>query len=381
MKFNLTQLEDLFYNINEIINYIENSKLKNRRYILRLSNGDHLNYSVPNESIPHLLGINIPYLDSLNIFKEHNSFELLKHLTENAYKIYELESKGIIDLNNLFSPFILEKVNNFRENTTIRVEDVEFVCKYNSERSYIHNDNFEKYDYLILKKLSNDKFGILTLVRNTGYFTPMSNQIFDDYESVKEKLQSQIKHQEITLLESIEIYYNNNDNIYDDNYKKIYLNLSKKREKLESLREYKGDFDVSIDVANDFLYSIKKLTQNKYTNTKNNLLIDKIIACIEEGKLIEIDYYEDSYLMPIINAYNDSICSINGNNDRNIQTYTQLKNTLEELKGQLRKLEIQNVELENENNNLNEENSNLKEENKNLNDTHNKVLELLKPRN
>lgn len=381
MKFNLAQLEDLFYDIKEIINYIEKSKLKNRRFKLHLSNGEHLNYSIPNESIPHLLGIDTSYLDSLKLFNEHNSFELLKHLSDNAYRIYELQNKNIIDSNKLFSPFILEKVNNFRENIIIKAEDVEFVCKYNPERSYINNDNFEKYDYLILKKLSNDKFGILTFVRNNGYFTPMSNQVFDNYEGVKDKLQNQIKHQEITLLSAIEIYYNNYDYEYDDNYKKIYLNISQKKDKLKVLKEYKEDFDVSIDVASDFEYSIQKLNQNKYTNTKNNLLMDKIVTCIEEGKIIEVDPYEDSYLLPIINAYNDVICSIDSNNDENIHTYTQLKSTLEEFKDKLRKLEKQNIELKSENKNLKAENDSLKAENENLSDTHNKVLELLKPRN
>ena len=380
MKFNLSQLEDLFYNIKEIINYVENFKLKNRSYKLHLSNGETLNYLIPNESIPHLLGIDISYLDSLNLFKEHNSFELLKHLSDNAYKIYDLQNRNIINLNKLFSPFILEKVNNFRENITIKIKDVEFVCKYNPERSYINNDNFEKYNYLILKKLSNDKFGILTLVRNKGYFTPMSNQAFDNYESVKVKLQNQIKHQEITLLSGIEIYYNN-DYKYDDNYMKIYLNILEKKDKLTILKEYKEDFDTSIDVASDFEYSIRQINKNKYTNTKNNLLMDKIVNCIEEGKIIEVDPYEDSYLLPIINAYNDVICSIDSSNDENVHTYTQLKSTLEEFKDKLRELEKQNIELKSENNNLKVENDSLKAENENLSDTHNKVLELLKPRN
>lgn len=129
MKFNLGELETLFCSINDIIDYIENTKYENRRYKLYLSNGEYLNFSIPNNTIPHLLGVNTTYLSSTNIFKTTNSFELLKELIENPYKIYSLERNGIIKYDNLFSQYIIDKVNSFMENIRINIQNVEFICK------------------------------------------------------------------------------------------------------------------------------------------------------------------------------------------------------------------------------------------------------------
>ena len=254
----------------------------------------------------------------------------------------------------------------------MNLEDIEFICKYDSSRTYINSDDFKKYDYVIVKKLSNDKIGLLCLVRNSGYFAPMSSQIFDDYESAKEKLYELTKHQEITLVSGISI-----NNIFDDYSKDFYLNLYDKKAKIKNLINYKQDFDTSIDVADDFQYSISKLTHNRMLHNEDYQFVNKIVSCISEGKLIEVESYEGSYLMPIVNAFNDIICSSSLTKDENSETYTQMKTNLENFKKQLAKLLKQNFQLNEENNVLKIENDNLKTENDYLTDTHSKVLELL----
>ena len=92
-KMRLCDIENLFENIREIIDFIENSRYKNRRFRLFLGNGDRLNFYVPNESIAHLLGVNTNYLISTGRFNSTNSFELLKELTLNPYRINKLENE------------------------------------------------------------------------------------------------------------------------------------------------------------------------------------------------------------------------------------------------------------------------------------------------
>ena len=376
MNLTRQELEDLLYNISEIITYIENSKYEKRRYKMYLSNGDHINFSVPNESIPHLLGINIPYLSSTRIFGSYNAFDLLKKLVSNSDKVWNLYKKGIISFNQLFSPFIFEKVDNFRENITIMVNEVEFICKYNPERSFINSDDFEKCDYLMLKKLSNGKYGLLTLVRNEGYFTPMSNQIFDDYESAKTNLKSKLKHQDITLMSGIKIYFNNDNFYYDDEVKNIYLNFSEKKQKLYNLIQYKNDLDCSTDVASDFIYSIGRLNQNVNSQTEMNFTSEKIAALIEKGEIIDISYIEPT-LKPIVDAYNNIVCSL-ASSGKNSKTYTEIKEELKELKSALtRETEVSKAK-EKENTTLKEENKTLSEENFELKDKVEKIKKLLK---
>jgi len=272
MKIKFGELENLFFSIQNIVEYIELSNYDNRRYKMFLSNGEYLNFSIPKSSIPHLLGVNTNYLAATNIFNTNNSFELLKLLIENPYKISTLEQSGIINYDQLFSQFITEKVNSFRENIKINLPDIEFICKYEPRKTYKISAESKNYDYLIVKKLDNERYGILCLVRNQGYFTPMSSQVFEDYETLIIKLKELIKYQEITLINGIEIFNTN-----DDYYSSHYLKLNDKAQKLHNLRNYKKDFDISIDVANDFEYSIKKIQQNIIRKDETTILIDKIV--------------------------------------------------------------------------------------------------------
>lgn len=371
------ELEDLLYNIKEIINYIEKSNFDKRRFKIYLSNGEDLNFSVSKASIPHLLGVDIPYLLSTRIFTNNTAFNLLKKLASNSDKVWKCYRQGIINFDQLFSPFVFKKVDNFRENIKIKINDVEFICKYNSEKSYINNDNSENCDYLIFKKLDNDKYGLLTLVRNAGYFTPMSNQIFDDYESVKESLSSKLKHQDITLASCIKIYFNDENSYYDEDIKTLYLNTYDKRQKLNKLFEYKKDFDCSTDILQDYIFTLTKSNQNKTSQIEMNSTINTISSLIEKGEIIDISYVEP-VLKPIIDAYNNIVCSLYIGNDTNQKNYTEIKEELKELKTKLTKESKISKEKEVENTALRKENKVLSEENSNLKDIHEKIKTLLK---
>lgn len=376
MKFDLGELETLFASIQDIIEFIEGTKYENRRFKLYLSNGEYLNFYIPKSSIPHLLGIDTSYLISTNIFKNTNSFELLKELVENPYKVYKLEKEGIINYNQLFSSFIVSKVNSFRENIKLNLQDIEFICKYDSEKTYTINDEFKNYNYILVKRLPNDTYGILCLVRNKGYYVPMSSQVFDDYGTLKDKLRELIMHQEITIVNSIEI-----TNIINDYHNSNYLNMDDKRRKLQSLIGFKSEFGVSIDVANDFAHNIGKLQKNRNDKNETDILIDEIVESIRKGKFIDADYYENSPLLPIINAFNDFVCSNNLTADsENNQSYSSLISRLRIFEGKIKELETQNSELSSINSAQEKENQELLRENSELREKQEKIFELVKPK-
>ena len=66
------------------------------------NNNSNINYSIPNESIAHLLGINTNYLISTSRFNATNSFDLLKEMCENPFRINQLYNEGIIKYEYLF---------------------------------------------------------------------------------------------------------------------------------------------------------------------------------------------------------------------------------------------------------------------------------------
>ena len=207
MEFNLGKLEEIFYNIQDIIEYFEQIKCDRNKNIIFLGNGERLNLQIPKECIAHLLGINTNYLTSLGYFKNTNSYYLLKELSENAYTINNMHNKGIIDYDKLFSPFVEEKIKSFKDNIKINIFETELVVKYNIERTYGVTERQEKCDYIIVKK-SNNNWNVLQLIKNTysssfDYFVPMSNQVFEDYGEMIEYLKPVVKNQEITLLSGV----------------------------------------------------------------------------------------------------------------------------------------------------------------------------------
>lgn len=376
MKFQLGELETLFCSIKDIVDYIEHVRYENRRYKLYLSNGEYLNFSIPNSAIPHLLGIDTTYLSSTNIFKTTSSFELLKELIENPYRIDKLEKDGIIKYDKLFSPFIVNKVNAFMENIKINIQDVEFICKYEPEKTYKINDEAKNYNYLIIKKLSNDRYGMICLVRNNGFFAPMSNQIFDDYESLMAKLKEVIRFQEITIINGIEVF-----NTVDDYHNFSYLKLYDKSQKLHNLKKYKMKFESSIDVSSDCEYYIDKLQQHRSNKDETDILIDKMVDSIKKGEIIKEYSDENSYLLPIINAFNDFICSNNlTENSENNQTYSSLISKLKKFENRIKELEVIKSDLIDINTNLDKENKALSQENSDLKEKQEKIYEILKPR-
>lgn len=376
MKIKYGELEDLFFNIKDIITFIEGTKYETRRFKLHLSNGDHLNFFIPNEAVAHLLGINTMYLQSTRLFNSTNSFELLKELIDNAYRIQDAESRGIINYDRLFSPYIFDKVNHFKENIKIDTTEVEFICKYDKEKTYIISDNFQKYNYIIVKRLENGKIGLLCLVRNEGYFAPMSNQVYDDFESVKEKLKELLKFQEITLISGITV-----SNTLTDYYQTHSLNLHEKANKIKNLKIYKEEFCATIDVAHDFSYSIGKLKQHKITDNENDRLIQQIVESIKNGKIINTNNYTNSTLIPIINAFNDFICSneFKGNNN-NKKTYSELIKKLTEFEERIEELSNEKNKLNDENKKLLESNISLNKENDQLKENEEAIIKILKPR-
>lgn len=379
MEFKLYELESLFYDIEDIVDYFERSKYSDRRYKLYLSNGEYINYSIPENCIAHLLGINTPYLMATGLFKSKSSFELLKELCDNPYKLHKAEQEGKISYKTLFSEFVINKVASFKENTKVNIFETQFICKYNSQIAYCTNNKNEKYDYVIVRNYKDGKIGILAIVNNSGYFVPMSNQIFDNYESAKNVLDDLIRNQEITLISGIHI--TNADPC--DGYKQIfYLPIDAKLEKTANLRLYKNNFNCIIDTTQELQYFMNKTNEGINNHYDDNDLIDKIVESIKKGELINIEIFRNTKLIKIIESFNDYLCNNQIGNSNSIEeTYSTIKKNLEVLKQEFSKLETKHNILEEQNKNLIEINNELNSENEQLKETQNKIYEMIKPRN
>ena len=376
MEYNLGDLENLFEEIKEIINFIELSQYQNRRHRIYLSNGDKLNFSIPNDAIAHLLGINTNYLISTSLFNTTNSFELIKEMCDNPYRLNQAHKNGIIKYEYLFSPFIKNKLEGFKENIKINTEETIMVCKYDASRALIADDKSEKYDYIIIKKYQDGKIGILGLVNKGNFFGPMSNQLFYSFDEAIETLKVYLKNQEVAIITGVN--YFNTETDYDRTF---YLNLDSKINKIKEIKYYRDLFRCSLDLSSDYQYSIGRLRENRANHYEDNDLIDIIVNSIKEGKLIDANVFRDTNLSKIIESFNDYLCESQiGQNNSIEQTYSQMKKDLKKLQTELLNANNKIVELTEKNDSLDKIVSDLEIENKEYKEKEQKILEILKPR-
>jgi len=330
--------------------------------------------------LPHLLGIkNITELKQILNIKTDDTIEALKMIADKSYTIYTKIREGKLNEEINFSKHMDRKIKNFRNNFNTFAENIinetEFVCEYKSERSWVHTENNQQYDYIIVKKLDNGKIGLLCLVENHGQYYAMSNQWFNDMEEAKHTLTEYTKNQVVTLLTGVSIY-----NIYTDVVYKRSLPINQKLEKLDSLKNYKKNNDCFIDISSDYEYTVDLLRSNRSEKNENSNTIDTIVNKITSGKIIDRSSCEDSILLAVIDAWNDHVCN-NPNNIDGEKTYTEKVKELKNAKNIINELNVEINELKIKNSTLSTENITLKTENEQYKNNEKAIMKILKPEN
>jgi len=356
MKFTLGELEELFFKIQNIIGYFEEKPYyEENSAVIFLSNGDKLEYRMNKGNIAHLLGINIEYLKATKTFVGSNSYELLRELIDNPYKVYNLEKEGVLSYNQLFSPYINDKIKIFNFNTRLNIYDTEFVCKYDVKKTYALTEKNEKFDYIIIKKDKyNSSYVVLCLKKSGNYYVPMSSIFIKDYDELKEKIKHLIENQEVTIFNGLRFDYS----------KSFVLPLDIKISKLTNLEKYKNEFNCIIDTTTDFKYHLTSSLKYKNQHFSDYDLIQNAIISISNGNLIDVEQFVNSNLIGLINAYNDFLCSCNFEDRTEVnETYSSIEKERKELKEELIRLKELVEVLKKEKQSCLEDNNKLKKEN------------------
>ena len=371
MDFNLTELESIFRGINEIIKNLERQYQFDNTTRVYLSNGDIIDYSISRSSLAHLLGIDTNYLASTGVFSETNSYALLKLMSENAFKINQLKSKGIIDYNKLFSKNLIAKLSGFWSNIKIGPNETELVCKYEPSRSYKSDIPSEKCNYAIIKN-THGRYFMLWLVKNDdNTYIPMSNRAFDCFEDIESQLNALLTNQEITLVNAVKIGYDKPFNLDD----------KLKSKKIQILQDYKEKYNCSIDLTRDLRYMLGKAIDHRSDARENYGVTNYIVDSMRSGSIIDMTTISDRNLSYIVEAFNDFICmSQSDSNPKVGETYSSIKNELGELKEKFLKANQIIVEQSDTINRLSTENQVLTSENAELNEMQAKVFEIVKPK-
>lgn len=163
--------------------------LSKRKYVMYLSNGDSFRVKLLKNSIPHLLGINTDYLKKTGLYKgDTNSYEVMLQFIRNHKGAYKKHKDGIIDLNQVISPYVEEKLDSVYNNLIITTNNCNMVCKYDARKTFGYGIESDKMSYLILQQ-KKDKYYVLKLGKSgeEDLFYPMSNQVYDTYDEFCEK--------------------------------------------------------------------------------------------------------------------------------------------------------------------------------------------------
>lgn len=380
------ELEELLNKLQECIDLYKRTYINQKSFTLFLGNGKQIRYSITTNNIAHLLGVDLDYLRQTRKYRCTDNFELLQELCESNYQQLNMLTNGQIDQKQLFSPYIDKKIEGFKSNLNIDIKqainDIEFVCCYESKNSWDVTTKNQKYDYVIVKRLPNDKITLLCIVINGSKCYAMSNQLFNNLEEAKESLKDILTHQEITFANGFHVY-----NTFSDRIFKTVLTTNQKLEKLNTMKYYKKMFNCNIDITSDYEYSISLLKDNKTEKIENKGTIDEIIEAIINKKIIDRQNFQDSTLISIIDSWNDHICCNSNVITESAITYTDAIKNLEELKSiisgleeKVTSLEEVKEDLENKNKLLTSENESLKSDIKEQNDTMNKIYEIIRPK-
>ena len=371
--FNRAQFEKIIDTIQFRLRFYENKMCKYWENTIKLGSGENIKIVFPEASIAHLLGVNTNYLASTGLFNSSSSYEILKELCDNSYRVYNAISEGILDHNQIFSKHIDKKLDSFIENICVNVFNMEFVCKYDSDKTHLLGKESYNFDYIFVKRNEFNEFYVLGLANNNGAYVPVTNQYFDSEDSFNQGMQNILKHQTVTIATALR------------NDRKFYLEPAKKYQKVDALKNYCQYFKCTIDVSEDYKWQLNKYQENFTTGKSlSEDIAQKLIECIELGKLVTSEQLGISsegmsyQLSNIINAVN--VLLINRSSQENGIAFNEYGTKIEELKQLKQKCELlekQNTESNEKILQLETENATLFEENKKKEETIVKIKQLV----
>lgn len=374
MEIKFADLERLFEKIKKVLDALEKINTYDRYFNLYLANGECLYYTVPKNRIPHLLGIKTEGLINHKVFgNETNSFELLKLLLDNAYKINKLVTEGKLKYEEIFSEYIETKVDSIIDNIRIDVEKTEFICQYDNTRNFYDGNNGEKCNYIMVKKYEDGKVGIITIVKENNGFVPMSNRTYENIEDADKDLKRLLNHQVLTIITGLKLGYHNSS--YENNYS---LNLNSITNKVKKIEKYKEKYNATADTNHQLAYSSNMAKYRNEEQQDENINISIIAECIKNRMIIK-SIPEYSRLISIVNAINDLLFRLDNNDIDSSTSYTELMSELNKLKSELLEAQSKIDELSTNCDKLSSQNTELKAENCNLNKKVQKIYQIVKP--
>lgn len=334
MVKNKADFDELMDKISNCVEYYERRNFDNtvfNLFLLDSTRKEKLSVCFGRENIAHMLGIDTDYLKSTGYYKS-SSYGILKEICRDPYRLYRLVRDGYLSYNSFISDYAFTKVDNFKKVCGINIFDIEFVCKYTKEQSYITEFHQLEGDYYIAYK-NGDALSIAGFKRNGNCYYPMTNMYLDLNDEESETFLRTLLTGQVVTLPSILSLQHRGESSYDD-AKKIYINYHDKLAKLRKLILYCNKYGCIADVSNGYLHTLEKLFQS--FEAKNNIytLIASICSSMCQRLPIDIQKFEgllpDDIIFELEN-YNSNInAEIKGAMDAYTKSVVEERDNLKE---------------------------------------------------
>lgn len=389
MSVNIVKYNEIIDKINECVNWFERLDIKNNRVDMYLGNGDILNIRFPEAGIAHLLGINLSYLNMTNKFrKDAVSYDKLKYVLKEPYVFQKLLVSKTISMENMFSDSIDQKLSVFKDNLSVRIDDIYCVIKYDNEKTYQSINVPDVCDYYVIRKKGSN-YLVLGLVKNDNVYNPATSRLYDDEEKFNEFMNRVAKKQEITYP-----YLLNINNPYRDYKVNVFFPLAEKERVLNSVINISQKYSATPAVASDYAFTINKFKNVREDKILNLNVLRLLSDCIKSGTPLDSntigqicgDSDIPEIISTLIDVCNDSLCT-GLISDSGKQCYSVMEARNNELNVRANQLELELAEEKQKNqlmelqlNQLLEENTAYKGQLDVYDQAYQKVMTLRKPK-
>ena len=340
-----SKFDNIMKEIENLISWYEEKRIDQSSIKAFLASGESFRYCATKDSIAHMLGIKTDFLSTCGMFNTTKSYNLIKALIENQYRISSKILNNEIKLSDIFSKHIHKKLAIFKSNISISLDNILFICKYNRNKAIEYGGEPRNCDYIIVKETDDGQIQELDIVLSGKIAKPVSSRMYESEIEAKDEFSELLRYQDISILTSIII-----DTGYYDDSKKFYLRENDKLSKLQQLENIRLRYNCNIDVVDDCKYYYKKTINGKTVGRNNYDVISQIINCILDGNLITNETLDVSFSeltmqqRNLIDALNDKVIMGN-NNPNNNKKYSALEKQVKDLKNAKKTLEEENTKL------------------------------------
>lgn len=340
-----SKFDNIMKEIENLISWYEEKHIDQSSIKAFLASGESFRYCATKDSIAHMLGIKTDFLSTCGMFNTTKSYNLIKALIENQYRISSKILNNEIKLSDIFSKHIHKKLAIFKSNISISLDNILFICKYNRNKVIEYGGEPRNCDYIIVKETDDGQIQELDIVLSGKIAKSVSSRMYESEIEAKDEFSELLRYQDISILTSIII-----DTGYYDDSKKFYLRENDKLSKLQQLENIRLRYNCNIDVVDDCKYYYKKTINGKTVGRNNYDVISQIINCILDGNLITNETLDVSFSeltmqqRNLIDALNDKVIMGN-NNPNNNKKYSALEKQVKDLKNAKKTLEEENTKL------------------------------------